>query len=156
MRGGRETLLLQQLIVLRVKTTHAPATADWHCNNKQSVLLPGSFIQSGLSGGSGKVKGGRSRSGCKYACATRHRNNRNRRAAPAALQIRGALNEEPRPLRPPHQRVPPMNNAGNIQHFQTICREESERLKPTCSEHDTSRRQWPDGDTVMSLVGDTN
>lgn len=56
MRGGRETLLLQQLIVLRVKTTHAPATVDWHCNNKQSVLLPGSFIQSGLSGAVEKSK----------------------------------------------------------------------------------------------------
>lgn len=38
MQGGREPLLLQQLIVLRVKTTHAQATVDWHWNNKQSIF----------------------------------------------------------------------------------------------------------------------
>lgn len=36
--GEREALLLPQLIVLRVKTTHAQATVDWHCNNKQSLF----------------------------------------------------------------------------------------------------------------------
>ena len=54
------------------------------------------------------------------ACTTRDRNNRNHRVAPAALQIRATLNEDPRLFELPHKRVPEMNNADNIQLLYSI------------------------------------
>lgn len=75
------------------------------------------------------------------ACTTQDRNNRNHRVAPAALQIRAMLNEDPRLFQPPHKRVPEMNNADNIQPLQTIHGQESDEPKPTCSVHDTSKCQ---------------
>lgn len=73
------------------------------------------------------------------ACATRPRNNRNHRVAPAALQIRATLNEDLRLFKPPHERATEMNNADNIQLFKTIGCQESEKTKPKCSGHDTSK-----------------
>lgn len=115
---GREALLLQQLIVLRVKTTHAQATVDWHWNNKQIRIschegLHNLHCQS--------VEKTRARLQPKRvqvsACRPRDRNNRNRRVAPAALQIRAALNEDLGLFKLPHKRVPATNSANNIQLF---------------------------------------
>lgn len=53
-------------------------------------------------------------------------NNRNRSAAPAALQIRAPLNEGPGPLR-----APAVNKAGNILPLRTMQSLECDAARPT-------------------------
>lgn len=71
MQGGKEALLLQQLIVLRVKTMHAQATEDWHCNNKQSLFSAIDVYTIGIVRQWKSREHGRSQSGCKYLPAQR-------------------------------------------------------------------------------------
>lgn len=122
-----QTLSLQQLIVLRVKTTHAHATADWHCNNKQSTFSTIEVYKIGI------VRQWKSplKSGSKVsACRTQHRNNRNPRVAPAALQIRATLTEDPGLFKLPPQGVPPMIHDNAIALSKTTCFQQSEKTKP--------------------------